>query len=167
MHDREYYLGLRARYVPRDIRLIIVAESPPVSGKYFYDPSGSPKEQLFRALMRGVLGIEATAKAEGLEAFAKAGYVLVDATYRPVNALSETQRNEVILADYPVLKQDLQALSKDRDCRILLIKANVCQLLEDKLLADGFDVANHGAVIPFPGSGNQTKFMAGIAPLLK
>jgi len=167
MHDREYYLGLRARYLPRDIRLIIVAESPPVSGKYFYDPAGRPTEPLFRALMRDVLGITPTAKPEGLEAFAKAGYVLVDATYRPVNALSETQRGQIILADYPVLKQDLLTLPGIQNSKILLIKMNVCRLLEEKLLTDGFNVINRGTAIPFPAAGNQAKFRARIAPLLK
>jgi hypothetical protein len=32
----------------------------------------------------------------------------------------------------------------------ILIKRNVCKLLEDKLAQDGFEVLNKGTVIPFP-----------------
>jgi hypothetical protein len=166
MHGREYYLGLRARYEPDDVRMIIVAESPPVSGKYFYDPTGRPMEPLFRALIQSTLGITPIGKSEGLEAFAKAGFVLVDATYQPVNALSGRQRDRIILDDYPILKQDLLALSGSQNSRILLIKVNVCRLLEEKLLADGFNVVNHGTAIPFPGSGHYTEFLEKISPLV-
>src|SRR4051812_45254487 len=48
-HNRDYYLRLRREYQPKIIKLIIVAESPPASGKYFYDSTGSTKEPLFAA----------------------------------------------------------------------------------------------------------------------
>jgi hypothetical protein len=48
-HD---YLSLRSRYEPENIRLVIIAESPPASGLYFYNPTGARSEPLFAALMR-------------------------------------------------------------------------------------------------------------------
>jgi hypothetical protein len=41
MFDRAYYHSLRRLYEPDDIKLIVVAESPPHTGKYFYDKSGA------------------------------------------------------------------------------------------------------------------------------
>ena len=41
---------------------------------------------------------------------------------------------------------------------LVLIKANVCKLLEPKLNKDGFKVLNKGATVFFPASGNQGFF---------
>ena len=49
VRKRSEYLSLRRRYKPKTIKLIIVAESPPTSGKYFYDPEGRITEPLFAA----------------------------------------------------------------------------------------------------------------------
>jgi putative ATP-dependent endonuclease of OLD family len=49
---------------------------------------------------------------------------------------------------------------------IVLVKANVCRLLEPKLVAAGFNVLNHGAMIPFPSTGHQTEFRTAIRTVL-
>jgi hypothetical protein len=41
---------------------------------------------------------------------------------------------------------------------LVLIKANVCRLLEPELEADGFKVLNGGRIVPFPGYGHQNNF---------
>ena len=48
---RDEYLDLRRQYQPENIKLVIIAESPPDSGLYFYDPAGAVSEPLFRAFM--------------------------------------------------------------------------------------------------------------------
>ena len=50
--ERTDYLSIRRRFEPESIRLVIVAESPPASGKYFYNPTGALSEPLFAALMK-------------------------------------------------------------------------------------------------------------------
>ncbi len=47
--QRSDYLSLRRAFEPMGV---IVAESPPISGKYFYDPDGEVSEPLFNALMK-------------------------------------------------------------------------------------------------------------------
>ena len=78
--NREYYLRLRKEYEPKNIKLVIVAESPPASGKYFYDTTGSPREPLFAALMLQ-LGLSPITKDAGLRELQQRGWILVDATY--------------------------------------------------------------------------------------
>lgn len=75
-------------YQPQKIGLLIVAESPPASGKYFYDPTGSTKEPLFSAIMKH-LGLSPATKEVGLREFQLRGWVLVDATYQPVDKLAK------------------------------------------------------------------------------
>ena len=106
--DRNNYLAFRRCFVPSTVRLVIVAESPPASGKYFYDSAGAVTEPLFRALTRQ-LGVDSLSKKGGLLEFQRRGWLLVDATYEPVNKLGGAARNAVIVRDYPLLVADLRA----------------------------------------------------------
>jgi hypothetical protein len=167
MHPREYYLNLRRRYLPDLPKLIFVAESPPASGKYFYDPSGKAGEALFRAMMEQVGSLDTQNKRQGLLAFQRRGYVLVDATYKPVNkGLTNKERDRVILEDYSLVKDDLLTLTRDQGVPLLLIKVNVCRLLEPLLVKDGFNVLNAGVRVPFPSTGHQRSFHEEIASIL-
>lgn len=154
---RDQYLGLRRRFTPERIDLIIVAESPPASGLYFYDPDGSVGEPLFAALMKH-LGLSPDKKEIGLRGFQRSGWLLVDATYEPVNTLDNSMRDQVIARDYPLLRNDLKSLMRGRSIPLVLIKANVCRILEPRLLGDGFIVMNRGRPIYFPSNGRQTEF---------
>jgi hypothetical protein len=156
-------------YEPERIRLAVVAESPPASGKYFYDPMGSTAEPLFAALMKQ-LGHSPTTREAGLRYFQSRGWVLVDATYAHVDKLvkdASPDRDDVIERDYPLLVDDLASLLPDRSVPVVLIKANVCRILEPKLTKDGFNVINTGAVIYFPSTGQQKKFDHQFASVLK
>ena len=163
---REGYLSLRRRYEPEALSLIIVAESPPKSGKYFYTPDGAVSESLFAALMKS-LGLTPSTKACGLRAFQRKGWILVDATYEPVNKLSNAGRNAVILRDYPLLRDDLASLTPERSAPLILIKANVCRLLESRLVEDGFHVLNGGRVVYFPANGRQKDFQHQFGGILR
>jgi hypothetical protein len=163
---RDAYLALRRNYEPENIRLVIVAESPPFSGLYFYNPAGRASEPLFAALMRQ-LDISPVDKEVGLREFQRRGWILVDATYEPVNALTNEQRDMVIARDYRLLRDDLAALIVDRSTPLVLIKANVCRILEPMLTQDGYNVLNSGRVIYFPSSGRQNDFRHQFGAILK
>jgi hypothetical protein len=167
LRDRNDYLALRKKYTAEKLHLIFIAESPPASGKYFYDEEGSVKEVLFKAMINDVLGYSPKDKIDGLKAFRDTGYVLVDATYQPVNAgLTPTQRDKAILSSYKDLIEDLLEINPKKETEIILIKANVCRLLEPLLVDDGFKIRNKGHIIPFPGSGHQRKFAEAIKNLI-
>jgi hypothetical protein len=161
------YLSLRRKFEPTTVTLVIVAESPPAArtsqtpGLYFYDPDGKVSEPLFNALMKQ-LGIKPKTKLEGLRYFQERGWVLVDSTYEPVNALDKDEpgRDLVIAQAYPELCGDLKQLlaTRWREVPLVLIKANVCKLLDPKLKEDGFNVLNTGRKVYFPSTGNQGHF---------
>jgi hypothetical protein len=162
---RSEYLSMRREFEPTSerVKLVIVAESPPLGGKYFYDASGEVTEPLFRALMRELGYISLKTKSEGLRKIKQRGWVLVDATYEQVNALDGRTRDRVILRDYSQLCDDLKQLLSTRWKKVPLVltKANVCRLLEPRLKADGFNVLNPPRhVIPFPSNGQQKNFAA-------
>jgi hypothetical protein len=155
--DKNYYLQLRNKYLPDELRYIFVLESPPVSGKYFYDEACKTSEPLFTEMMR-LIGCRPRSKRSGLKHFRQAGYFLVDATYQPVNNLKGKKRDEIIMEDFSSLVDDLRNIDDTQSIPIILVKANVCKLLEVPLKKEGFNVINDGVVIPFPSTGQQKRF---------
>ena len=164
--DKTYYLKLRDRYKPTVLKTIFILESPPASGKYFYDETGAVTEPLYTAFMR-LLSYKPITKKEGLEYFAQTGHFLVDATYQPVNHLKEKDRKRVILSNYNALVEDLKSLRVVDQSKLVLVKANICRLLEGRLLRDGFNVINKGVIIPFPSSGQQRRFREMVSKVYK
>ena len=162
---RDEYLTLRRRYEPESPTLIIVAESPPASRRYFYDPDGAITEPLFAALMKQ-LGISAATKEHGLWAFEQQGWVLVDATYEAVNKLTSGERDGVIRRDHSMLRKDVRELAGKGQTPVVLLKVNVCRILEPMLTAEGFTVLNRGRKVPFPSTGQQTRFHAQFGTIL-
>ena len=154
---RDECRALRRTFEPEIAKLLIVAESPSASGKYFYDPTGAVTDPLFAALMRQ-LKCSQTSKEKGLRVFQASGWVLVDATYSLVSTLSDRKRDAAIARYYPLLREDLSTLSPDRSASVLLVKANVCRLLDERLKSDGFRVLNGGRVLYFPSSCRQKDF---------
>jgi hypothetical protein len=60
--------------------------------------------------------------------------------------------------DLPELIVDLKETIGRRRVKIILVKANICRMLEEPLKAIGLNVINNGKIIPFPSSGQQNKF---------
>ena len=157
MKPKNYYINLRNKYLPDKIKTVFILESPPVSGKYFYDNSGLTSEPLFLAMMK-LLRFYPFDKEEGLKHFSSKGCLLVDATYTQVNELKNSDRNKVILNDFQNLLGDLDSLGIEKGVELILVKKNICELLEKKLKESGFNVRNEGVMIPFPSTGQQKKF---------
>jgi hypothetical protein len=148
---RNEYLKRRGEFVPedpKDIKLIIVAESPPASELYFYKADGSVKEPLFAAVMKQ-LDFKGSKKLDGLQHFKQCGWVLVDATYEPVDRETDSVRDAIIKRDYELFCCDLRSLTPDRSARLVLIKKNVCQILEPMLHRDKFKGAQSRHCDPF------------------
>ena len=75
---------------------------------------------------------------------------MIDATYEPVNGLKGKARDQVILRDYLLLRDDLVAILPAKLTPVVLVKENVCRLLEPKLKEDGLNVLNKGRLVYFP-----------------
>jgi len=106
-------------------------------------------------------------KEEGLAKFASCGFLLIDATYTPVNHphLSSRERNALILQDLPFLVEELRKYVEP-ETGVVLVKANVCELFEPKLIGCGLRVLNRGRSIPFPSNGQQGKFRVAVREVL-
>jgi len=89
---------------------VIVAESPPVSGLYFYYPLGKI-EPLFAALMSKLL-LSVKPKKEGLIRYATEGLVVSGCNVEQVD--KNKRRDETIARNYPMLCGDLTDCSRTR-----------------------------------------------------
>jgi hypothetical protein len=59
------------------------------------------------------LGLSPATKAEGLRKLQRRGWVLVDAKYAPIDKLKGMSRDDVIIRDYPLLRDDPAMLAPD------------------------------------------------------
>ena len=92
---------------------------------------------------------------------------MIDAIYSPVNHdhLSVQKRNNRILADLPVLLEELREYVGP-GTGVVLVKANVCALLGSILTSHGFPILNRGRTVPFPSNGQQGNFREAIRQVL-
>jgi hypothetical protein len=147
----EYYDDLRAVFAPKEVSLILLFESPPEGGNYFYDPEGKTTEALFKAVMK-LWGWHPETKSEGLQLLRSSGVVLIDATYKQVNKMTPSQRRDIMRLEYEQLCERLP------DAPILIGMVKVLEAVGQRLVDDGFKVLNSEVRIPFPSHGNQHKF---------
>lgn len=175
MH-REAYRDMRRPYVPAigNRKAIFIFESPPMNGDYFYNPIKSRNaDQLFHAMMWSTLGLRQQEKHFGLCQFRDAGYLLLDATYTPVN--DESAKKSVRIAraklqiakDFDALSDELAAYAEP-ETKIIIVMRHVCEVLLPKLLNKEFKIMNtYGNPIPYPLWGrNQARFTEIVRPML-
>ena len=131
--------------------MVMLFESPPVSGMYFYDPEGRMTEHLYSAIMK-LFGWKPTSKMEGLQWFCDAEILLLDATYQQVNGMTIRQRRDIMRADYPSLDARLP------DAPVIIGMSAVYDAVNDLLVGDGINVINGSIKVPFPANGRQRQF---------
>jgi len=160
------YISLRNNYLPKNIKVIFVLESPPAGHGYFYNPEGRVSEVLFRAYMK-LLGVTPSTKDQGLRELAKKGWLLVNPIYKPVNKLSDKEADRLILKNYKTFIADLEDLiSANKNIPIVLVKSNILRLLETPLLEDGFNVIIQKLLVPFPLHYHADRFHKNVLSLL-
>ncbi|RLA41701.1 MAG: hypothetical protein DRR42_24345 [Gammaproteobacteria bacterium] len=160
MYGNQYYSNLRAPFAPSEVNLVLLFESPPDSGRYFYDPNGKTTEPLFSAVMK-LLRWNPVTKAEGLELLRDTGIILLDATYQQVNNMSDVQRREIMRSEYEQLEERLP------DAPILIGMVKVLDAVGQRLKDEGYEVLNNRVRVPFPSNGNQKKFHTMASRLLE
>lgn len=164
---KEAYAKATAKYKPRQIKTLLIAEAPPCNlDRFFYFEDVKVQDSLFLEIM-GVLypdkkvrylksGRPTEGKVELLEMFAEDGYLLIDLYETPVAPFSDAEAIASLLAR-------LQKLI-DKTTKLILIKANVFDLCYSSLKQKGYNVINER--LPFPGSGQQKVFREKFAEIV-
>jgi hypothetical protein len=150
----------RRKYRPRKVRLLLIAESPPSSGGFFYFGTTIGKDHLFRETMKALefwpkdesmrKGVD---KRSMLRRFQSMGLYLLDTCVFPVDKSRPSERRKAVLTQTRRLVNDV---IKANPLNIFIVKSSIFNpvsvaLREASLLTR---VLNTGPV-PFPSHGNQ------------
>ena len=147
-----------ARWRPDRIDLLLVAEAPPSAlERYFYFEDVPVHDSLFRHVVEAALGDKPTRdKAPYLDELRAQGVFLVDLSVDPFD-----DRREAI----PRCVPDLVRRARDLNpARIVLIGAAVYDAAYAVLRQAGLPVVDQR--LPYPGSGQQRRFLEGFRALL-
>ena len=98
---------LRRRYRPKRIRLLFIGESPPASGRFFYQRDSG----LYRAIRDTFRMVDPTVTdATFLEIFQRSGCYLIDACASPVDHLDARSRRMACRAGEAALTRRIRRL---------------------------------------------------------
>ena len=153
----------RRKYRPHRIRFLLIAESPPSSGGFFYFRMTIGKDHLFRETMKALelwprnepmrKGID---KRRMLRRFRSTGFYLLDTCVFPVDKLRPIERRKAVLSQTRRLVKDV--IQAD-PVHILVVKSSIFTPVSIALRDAGLwaRVLNAGPV-PFPSHGNQRTY---------
>lgn len=141
------------RWRPDRVELLFVAEAPPSAlDRYFYFEDVPAHDSLFRYVVEAVLGEKPTRdKAPYLDALRERGVFLIDLSVDPFS-----DHREAIPRCVPALVHRVRAL---RPASVVLVGAAVYDAAYDVLRAAGLPVVD--VRLPYPGSGQQRRFLDG------
>ncbi len=150
----------RRRYRPRKVRLLVIAESPPSSGGFFYFPTTIGKDHLFRETMKALefwptnqpmrRGVD---KRSMLRSFQSMGFYLLDTCVRPVDKMRPVDRRKTVLTQTPRLVKDV---IKANPSHIFVVKSSIFNPVGQALRESGFlPRLLNVRPVPFPSHGNQ------------
>jgi hypothetical protein len=157
----------RRKYRPRKIRILLIAESPPSSGGFFYFPMTIGKDHLFRETMKALdLWPENEPMLKGVDKrpmllrFQSMGFYLLDTCDFPVDKMRPVERRETLLEQIPRLVNDV--IEAD-PLRIFVVKSTIFNPVVIALEESGLRsrVLNTGPV-PFPSHGNQRVYRSSL-----
>jgi hypothetical protein len=163
---RTWYELLREAYRPATLRFLLLAESPPDPGsadrRYFYSPTLSQHDNLYRGVSEAAYGLEATfdlaRKTDVLERLKDDGYWLIDAVESPINKSSSSARRTAIRSAAPALVERCRRL--DPAIGIIICHTVVYKEAAHKLHAAGLKVL-HDRPLPFPLGNWRADFVRG------
>jgi hypothetical protein len=120
---------LRNRYRPACIRILFVGESPPASGRFFYQADSG----LYRAVRETfVQAFPLLKNTEFLDSFRALGCYLIDLCGEPVDKLTPTTRRYTCQIGEKRLAQKIRALRPQAIVTVVRsIRANVKRAQED------------------------------------
>jgi len=168
---RKKYARARSKYKPNKVGTLLIAESPPSSGGYFYSRTTIGKDHLFRETMKALRfwpvnrpmkkGYD---KRAMLRQFFSIGFFLIDTCELPVDKLQPRERRISTVQGASTLPRRVRELDPTR---ILIVKKTVFKPARQALIEAGFgDRILNTVPLPFPIHGNQRRFRTMIRRLV-
>lgn len=144
--------SIRQSYRPSKVRLLLVGESPPASGKFFYVKS-SMTTYTAQAFQKAH-GTRFLDNREFLEYFKAYGCYLDDLSHTPVDNLPKGQREEGLNACIGGLAQRIQEMNPDV---LVIALKKIEHYVREAVYRSGREPEVF--VLPFAGNGHQGKYI--------
>ena len=152
---------LRRRFRPRKVRILFIGESPPASGRFFYQADSV----LYRATRQAFLkAFPDLRDRHFLESFRGLGCYFVDLCERPVDRLPPKARRKACLAGEPNLSRTFRALRPQLAIVVVRSIARNVQRSERRATWSGLHIE-----LPYPGRWirHRTAFIQHLVPILR
>jgi hypothetical protein len=150
---------IRKGFMPSNVSVLMVAESPPDSGKFFYVDSGMTKFTS-RAFEKAYV-LKFNGSADFLEYFRDCGCYLDDLTETPVNKLPDAVREQLIISGVDALAERIRQM---RPKVVVTVLRKIKRYVDQAIKKSGVETKNF--VTPFPGNGHQNKYIDALAEIL-
>jgi hypothetical protein len=152
---------LRRRFRPEKVRILFVGESPPASGRFFYEADSG----LYRATRQAFLkAFPDLRERDFLESFRNLGCYLVDLCQRPVDRMQPNARRKFRLAGESHLIKTFRTLRPQIVIVVIRSIARNVQRSEQRANWSGRHIE-----LPYPGrwTRNRAEFIKQLAPILR
>ncbi len=151
---------VRMSYKPVSIKLLLVGESPPASGQFFY----------VRSLMtiytsrafETVFSKSFVNTSAFLEFFQDKGCYLEDLTTTPVNKMSTVEREKTLEQGVILLSKKLIDYNPEA---IVIVLKKIERYVKNAIRITGLSCPVY--TLPFPGNGHQNRFIQGLSIILE
>jgi hypothetical protein len=185
MNASERFAEAARRYLPKQLRVLFVAEAPPAFkvNRLFYFSELTNGDTLFLEMMKVLYPREVgyiqgnflpgasvkqmrQQKPELLRKFQNDGYYLMDAYEQPMPDGADTAaKTRLMRSTLPVLLTRVRQLVGQNDVPIVLIGGITYSVCAEALRQDGRNVAND-AMINHPARGGQVLFRSKLETVL-
>ncbi len=146
--------------VPRPttpVKVLLIAESGPENGNYFYLPDPERDTSFFHGIMQA-FGFEEQHKkgneTELLATFLAHGYFLIDACPEPVNNLTKKERNTAIMDGKGTLLKVIADLKPEKIVFLCKTNESVAKWLVKNSPLHRSKIVKNGDTYSFPYPGN-------------
>ncbi len=168
LYDRTFSHGFRAgidteairqRFKPDNIRLLLIGESPPESGKFFY--ADSRMTTFTSRAFAKAHGVTFKNNSEFLDYFKACGCYLDDLSHTPVNQLGLCDRERRLQENVDALSQRIREANPSV---IAITLKKIEPYVREAIKKSCCDSQVY--VLPFPGSGHQNKYIEILAAII-
>jgi len=152
---------LRKHYRPRRVRILFVGESPPASGRFFYQADSGLYRAVRQTFLRAFPSLENT---EFLDSFCSLGCYLVDLCGEPVDDMTELDRMDARQSGEIRLAQKIRKIRPEAIVTLVRsIRSNV------KRAQERAGWSGRHLELPYPGRWHRhrVKFRRLLVPFLR
>lgn len=152
---------LRQQYRPDELNILLVGESAPECGTFFYE-GGNAMATYVRKCFEEVLGIKYEGDENFLKDFKKNKCYLDDLSIAPVNKMENRLRKETLEKCIPELASRIETYQPKV---IVSLLKKIDKHVKSSIEKTSVSVAYYS--LPFPGNGHQNKFSKELTELLR